>query len=472
MNAHEVYIGFTIGPIYETILEVLAGDHKTRKLYAGSRYFSHFMQIVLEKLCAKEGIEILVPWGGVSGCENFQKKLFEESYTGLFHDRLIAKSSHEKQKSQDLFSSILAESYEAMAAVISKDTNNQFSGDNIINAMDNHSVVLDRDELLSINDNIIFAINQMLDIMELRRSFSYKKDKNPILSYQENWVNKHSLPIKDLETISSSFGYYAVVVADGDKMGALIRDKATERVENITKISQDLYNFFTQTDIADLTNNRYGGQLIYAGGDDVLAFLPARYIHADGNSHTFVDYFTELSDKFKKYVGSEVSMSFGVSLVYHKHPLRLAIQDAMALLHVAKSYAPNSVALRLRKHSGQWYENTLTLDSSAFKPYKDLINGILIQDLQLPHAIHHTLSRYKGAILQLYAVSPAHSALALFDTIFDDSRGDDEAKAIGLLREYIDAVAPRNIKEFDGLYSSLNVLKFLRGDRHELSTDA
>ena len=41
------YIAYTIGPIYETILNSLNDKNKTKRLQAGSRYFSHFMKEVL-----------------------------------------------------------------------------------------------------------------------------------------------------------------------------------------------------------------------------------------------------------------------------------------------------------------------------------------------------------------------------------------------------------------------------------------
>ena len=44
------YIAYTIGPIYDTIFDTLNDDNKTKKLKAGSYFFSFFMKILLKNI--------------------------------------------------------------------------------------------------------------------------------------------------------------------------------------------------------------------------------------------------------------------------------------------------------------------------------------------------------------------------------------------------------------------------------------
>ena len=97
------------------------------------------------------------------------------------------------------------------------------------------------------------------------------------------YVNRHHELIeetgataKDLEGLNKALRclpppdpYLAVLVADGDKMGAAISGMYT--IEKHQNFSKALAGFATSAKSIVNSNN---GVLIYAGGDDVLAFLP------------------------------------------------------------------------------------------------------------------------------------------------------------------------------------------------------
>ena len=135
-------------------------------------------------------------------------------------------------------------------------------------------------------------------------------------------------------------------------MGAKIKELATNKPQNIKQISKSLYEFFTSKDnIYNITKN-YGGELIYAGGDDILAFLPVKK-----DNMIFLDYIKEIDDRFRQIVGNDVGLSFGINIAYKKYPLRDAIKTAFNLLYSAKGYGSNSVAINTTKHSGQKFNN-------------------------------------------------------------------------------------------------------------------
>jgi len=431
------YIAYTIGPIYDTILDSLNDDNRTKRLKAGSYFFSYFMKTLLENI--KDEFNILVPY---LGDKNFKK-------IGIYHDRFIASSDKSKQEMKEVFNQQLQKIYQDIA----KDNSNILEQN-----MSNHLIIASYDELLKIDDNIIFALNKILDSKELNRSFSSQKEQSFIKEYQDNYIQDGKNNVKNLQQISGNFNYYAVIVADGDKMGTKIQKLATNKPENIKKISKSLYQFFTNdSDIYNITRN-FGGELIYAGGDDILAFLPVKK-----DDKIFLDYIDILDKRFKEVLGSDVSLSFGVNISYQRYPLRDAINSAFELLYSVKDYESNSIAITTTKHSGQTFNNISNLQSDQYKLYKRFISDILDDTISLPHSFHHSLKRYEGPILGIY--KQKRTIDNLFKTIFNDEKSQKDQDGIEQIKEYFNIIKPTTNKDFDDIFSSLSLVKFLREDR-------
>lgn len=445
------YIAYTIGPIYDTIFDTLNSDNKTKKLKAGSYFFSLFMKTLLKNI--KDDFDILVPFVDGDALTKEYKSM------GLFHDRFIAQSEKSKESIAEIFTQKVELAFKELAKLIQDET----KASELIQNMTNHSIIASQEELKEIDENVIFALNKILDSKELQRSFTFDMQKvNWIQKYQEQELQNSK--VKTIEDMSEKLGfkYYAVITADGDKIGAKIKEEATSNPENIRGLSEKLYNFFTQDDdIYTITNKHFGGELIYAGGDDILAFLPVK--NAD---KTFLDYIKVLDDRFKTLVGNDVSLSFGVHIAYYKFPLRNAINSAFDLLHTAKSDndIKNRVSLKITKHSGQYFSTTLALKEKRYEKYKSLVDGILKNEVALSHALHHSLKRYEEAIIATYSISNS-SIKAMFETVFNDAKQDKEKKGLELVREYLDICRPQSNKEFDNIFSQLSLVKFLRGDR-------
>ncbi|MFA5454870.1 MAG: type III-B CRISPR-associated protein Cas10/Cmr2 [Sulfurimonas sp.] len=444
------YIAYTIGPIYDTIFYTLKGDNKTKKLKAGSYFFSLFMKKLLNNI--KEDFDILVPYIGANA-------LTHEHKMGLFHDRFIAQSDKSKDEIRDIFVAKVELTFKELAEIIQDET----KAYELMENMTNHTIIASQDELKNVDENIIFALNKILDSKELQRSFTFHMPKtNWIQMYQNNAAQKSK--VKTIEDMSETLGfkYYAVITADGDKMGAKIKEEATDNPAKIKDLSQKLFTFFTaENDIYTITNREFGGELIYAGGDDILAFLPVKF-----EDKTFLDYIKVLDERFKKYVGADVSLSFGVNIAYYKYPLRNAINSAFDLLHEAKSDAniKNRVSLKITKHSGQYFGTTLALQDARYEKYKKLVDGILNNEVSLPHSLHHSLKRYEEAILATYGYEDS-SVKAMFATVFNDAKSDTDTNGLEIVREYLDICRPKTNIEFDAIFSELSIIKFLRGDR-------
>jgi CRISPR-associated protein Cmr2 len=500
MRAPKTYLALTLGPIYGSIQSA----KKVRELFGASYFFSWFMRHLLKELHRSGDVDIAVPYTGD------KEELLETSRNiGFFHDRFVAVSSLSVSEARNRLKEAQENALQTCAQTLQK---SGVDTEALKAYLVVHPLVIEQNELAKIDDNPLIAIDKLLDAKELRypfaptpaKTFVYtctpeEKDKfgaeemtdlSPVnlFGYKIHTIkNEIGLKIDSFRSthdLAGESGYFVVVTADGDKMGSKVRELmgVEGNIDNIRSLSKNLYRFFFEdTDIRTLTDEGYGGELIFAGGDDILALLPVR--HGD---KTFLDYLAELSDRFKAVVGDDVSLSFGVNIVYYKYPMKNAISEAFDLLHDAKAWGdrPNIAKIRLVKHSGQKYDTLHALNEPAFSTLDTLVKGTLthkerIRQKQpceeteaspcfaLPHAVHHTLDLYKGAIVQ--TLEEDRSLEPFFDKIFDDARSDAQKRGLNYLREHIEALRPADKEDFNRLFGDLNIVKFLRGDRDDLS---
>ena len=145
--------------------------------------------------------------------------------------------------------------------------------------------------------------------------------------------------------------YYALLLADGDYMGKLIDKKTT--VKEHRNLSQRLAKFAENVRV--IVEDTYQGELVYSGGDDVLAFLPL---------HTALECANALAQDFKGKFGKEQievkgkminsSLSAGIVVAHHLDPL----SDTLKLVREAEKEAKkerNSLAITMAKRSGADY---------------------------------------------------------------------------------------------------------------------
>ncbi len=165
--------------------------------------------------------------------------------------------------------------------------------------------------------------------------------------------------------------YIAAIQMDGDRMGSIL--SATDKdQEFFTRFSEKLANF-TQTQAESIVK-KHNGILVYAGGDDVLALLPAC---------NAVKCAIDLRDKFcsddQNMPGSEknlcpesprVTLSAGIAFCHWKTPLVRLIEEARSAEHRAKEfYDRNALALSVVKRSGEILQWGAKFDSVAWQLY-------------------------------------------------------------------------------------------------------
>jgi CRISPR-associated protein Cmr2 len=141
--------------------------------------------------------------------------------------------------------------------------------------------------------------------------------------------------------------YYAILVMDGDKMGRHLDHCASQ--EQHQEISKRLGNFAGSME--ELVQKHHG-RLVYAGGDDVFAFLPLS---------TALKAAAEINQRFQETFADWQSfgqnfpftMSAGIAIVHHMAPLDWALAEARGAEKVAKNhYDRNAIVVRLLKRSG------------------------------------------------------------------------------------------------------------------------
>lgn len=131
--------------------------------------------------------------------------------------------------------------------------------------------------------------------------------------------------------------YYAILVADGDSMGALLSAHDSEAAHH--ELSRRLDEFARQ---ARRIVQKHDGQAVFAGGDDVLAFLPVTTALACGR---------ELAEAFRHTV--RATLSAGIAVVHYREPLSTSLRQARAAEKVAKQVdGKNAVCVAVHTRGG------------------------------------------------------------------------------------------------------------------------
>lgn len=156
--------------------------------------------------------------------------------------------------------------------------------------------------------------------------------------------------------------YYAVLVLDGDSMGAHIREllqradpeaehrqfsrQLTQFANEVPQVMDEVFRRATWPghSASDGSGIRGRDFLVYNGGDDVLTFAPLAVALPMAKA---------LAEKFSKTVQG-CSASGGVALVHHRYPLSGALAAAREAESIAKAVkGKGAVAVTLMRRSGE-----------------------------------------------------------------------------------------------------------------------
>jgi CRISPR-associated protein Cmr2 len=424
------YIGITIGPIHKTLLSA----KKTREIWAASYIFSHIMKGIINLLKHKN--EIIIPY------INDRDVYESQQEAGFIHDRIIYKPSDIGM--EDLYDKVITpvlyELSEDIKTVLEKgkDTKSvdiagirQYLNDyfNIY-----FCEIKSQDDLKEVNEQI----DRYLDCLELQEKFipeneinylsfyfdrikesslfqrAFNKSKRAFpsipeiaakefsdfdkhINIKDSKENKYDaddsdtykqLKVKYGDRYKSYHKYIAIVQADGDNLGDTIL--SIKEPETFTALSKGLLSFSKS---AYHKIKKYGGTTIYAGGDDLLFFAPMK-----NNNRTVFELCDELSSCFeeKMHILEDVekisTLSFGMSISYYKYPMYEALEESYIRL---KEYAKNivgknSLSFRCLKHSGTYFEGTISKNTNLYSVFTDFLKVESDNDT-LTSVIHHFL---------------------------------------------------------------------------------
>lgn len=173
--------------------------------------------------------------------------------------------------------------------------------------------------------------------------------------------------------ISEVFPYYAILAADGDRMGQILSTLNTYHKHR--DFSQRLAQFAKQArDIVD----QHGGYCIYTGGDDVLALLPLE---------TVIECADDLNQAFRRQLrglnlpNNLGTLSVGIAICHRMEPLSIALEAARNAEKAAKR-CRNALAISAHPRSGS---NITVVDAWGTSPYTDWQNS--------KQALRHGLAR-------------------------------------------------------------------------------
>lgn len=192
--------------------------------------------------------------------------------------------------------------------------------------------------------------------------------------------------------------YRAVLMMDGDKMGETLSHFQT--LADHQDFSRKLKAFAGGV---EAVVKEYEGKLIYAGGDDVLAVLPATRSLACARA---------LRNLFTKKVKGEVSAGLAVGST--KVPLQLIIEAARQAEQRAKhDYGRGALALTVKKRSGEelrwgakWEECGMALFAELLEAHRGKENNesrfaYKLAGFLLPYFVDGKLTGHLREVVQI-----------------------------------------------------------------------
>lgn len=178
-------------------------------------------------------------------------------------------------------------------------------------------------------------------------------DQDPVRSPDDSWKQATATFLDTLKEFTYAHpewkdlpAYFAVLRADGDRMGAALND-LTE-VEDHRTLSTGLGAF--ASDAKGIVARHFGG-LIYSGGDDVLAFLPL---------DTAIPCAEALRNAFGTTMAKALpdtpvherpTLSVGIAIGHYAEHLQSLLGRSMSAERAAK-VSRNALAIEFSAHSG------------------------------------------------------------------------------------------------------------------------
>lgn len=147
---------------------------------------------------------------------------------------------------------------------------------------------------------------------------------------------RHIRPFRSTVDIASPGEHYAVAVFDGDDLGQWLAGTKGEfsipaGTKEYHRLISNRLSIFSGQAVPRVIDEAFG-ELVYAGGDDVLAFLPA------DTAFQAINGLREAFSSSDMGLHPEATASAGMTIVHKTFPLSLALEHARRMERLAKVY--------------------------------------------------------------------------------------------------------------------------------------
>lgn len=376
------YFGITFGPIDR----VLSYAKSTRSIWASSYFFSDLAKRIVEPLF-NAGCRFLKP--SVDG------DMFKPSSVGKFPDQYVFEGTDKIsfiEALRKICDNVLCDVGNRMVRCLGLNMNEGQMFDYLRRKIKIYIVEYEseRDDSAA----AVKAIQNMLSCAECRDIYPDIERNNYLSNLFEKKISdlKSFFGPMDLDVFESlpevaSNHYVVFVNADGDNFGQnlALNPALSQRFQKFGMYIRNVIQ-------------RYGGQAIYQGGDDISFYAPLY----NGKVDIFC-LLRGLDKKLNKHLkGSNItdnvpSLSYGIAISYEKYPMAETRQRAKALLDEAKKQpGKNSIVWELRKHSGQ--TNGGVIKKSNVNLYNAIIGLIICSfsgDQEFLHSVTFWLKRHE-----------------------------------------------------------------------------
>ncbi len=246
----------------------------------------------------------------------------------------------------------------------------------------------DLNQLGNFSVDVLFEENNNIEYIKengmLKREISPAEEKS--LMEKLKAIEKNVIERAKNEGLKLS-KYYGIISFDGDSMGKwLSGEKIDENKCNLLEFHKSLSGLLGEfSKKAQEIIVEPWGRIVYAGGEDFLAFINAEYLFdAMLSLRTLFD--TVVNKPLKKYFKNEndnLTFSAGISISHYKITLSNSIKWAKDMEKKAKEIdGKNSFAIALLKRSGdgkvtkfRWQENSRD-EFTLVKEIKNVINNL------------------------------------------------------------------------------------------------
>ena len=424
------YIGISLGPIGR----ILDYAKSTRAIWASSYLFAYLGKQIAGKYFFEKGNRFLKPW--------ITAEMFElNDGVGRFPDQYIFETEATVTDVRQYCNGVLENLAGNIVNVLQKGHTKEVA-DYLKHIL--RIIIVERQLPAQTEDHaVVQDLQKQLGAMECRDAYLAEETRNYLAAFFESTSTESALyqdvVVTDkqgrlfstiLECSAGEEGknyrkellkenpklslkpyqkYIAFVSADGDNFG--------KTLATLGNVAGSVFMDYNQ-DVRKLVD-KYGGQVIYQGGDDILFFAPVYNKGKDifqllKEIDTCFANILNKNEAMKQHlttlpVERKPTLSYGVSISYYKYPMAEAKDLSGSLLEEVKDVPAetpkNKIRWRARKHSGQLFGGTL--DKNQPEQYEksiQLIADALSGDSNFLHSVTHWLNRQQpalGAILKL-----------------------------------------------------------------------